>query len=84
MWYPIDGESLPVEPKAGSDNVPVAARPADAPAAEELQDWIQSEKDLMLSEALSLGFAPLSLNQGGTHRTIVLDAMRYVDMGNVR
>jgi hypothetical protein len=84
MWYPIDGGSLSAEPKAGRDNVPVAAKPADTPAATELQDWIQSEKDLTVSEALSLGFAPFSLDQSGKHRTVVLDAMRYVDKGNIR
>lgn len=84
MWYPIDGSSLPAEPAGGGNNVPVAVNPADAPPARDLQDWVQSEKDLAFSEALSLGFAPFSLDQSGKHRTIVLDAMRYADKGNVR
>jgi hypothetical protein len=50
----------------------------------DLQDWIQSEKDLSVAETLSLGFAPFSLDQSGDHRTIVLDAMRYTDKDKVR
>ena len=84
MWYPIDGSNLPAGPAAGEHNVPVAVRPADAPAAADLQDWIQDEKDLVVSEALTLGFAPASLTQSGNHRTIILDAMRYADKDNTR
>jgi len=84
MWYPIDGSDLPTAPVAGGNNVPVAIKPEDAPPATDLQDWIQSEKDLSISESLSLGFAPFSLDQSGNHRTIVLDAMRYTDKDQVR
>lgn len=84
MWYPIDGSDLPAMPVAGGNNVPVAIKPEDAPSATDLQDWIQSEKDLSISESLSLGFAPFSLDQSGNHRTIVLDAMRYTDKDQVR
>lgn len=84
MWYPISGSDLPTAPVAGGNNVPIAIKPEDAPAATELQDWIQDEKDLGVDETLSLGFAPFSLDQSGDHRTIVLDAMRYVDKGNIR
>jgi hypothetical protein len=84
MWYPIDGSSLPTDPVAGGNNVALAIKPEDAPPATDLQDWIQSEKDLDVAETLSLGFAPFSLDQSGDHRTIVLDAMRYTDKDNVR
>lgn len=84
MWYPIDGNDVSTAPVAGGNNVPVAIKPEDAPPASELKNWIQTEKDLNISETLSLGFAPFSLDESGDHRTIVLDAMRYVDKGNVR
>ena len=84
MWYPIDGTDLPAAPAADGNNVPVAIKPEDAPPAADLQDWLQSEKDLSIAETLSLGFAPFSLDQSGNHRTIVLDAMRYTDKDNVR
>lgn len=84
MWYPIDGSDLPAAPAVNGDNVPVAVKTGDAPPATDLQDWIQSEKDLAIAEALSLGFAPFSLDQFGNHRTIILDAMRYTDQGGVR
>lgn len=84
MWYPIDGTDLPAAPAADGNNVPVAIKPEDAPPAADLQDWLQSEKDLSIAETLSLGFAPFSLDQSGNHRTIVLDAMRYTDKNNVR
>lgn len=84
MWYPTGGGNLPEAPSEGADNVAVAIRPEDAPSADELVDWIQTEKDLSVTEALSLGFAPFNLDESGDHRTIVLDAMRYVDKGNVR
>jgi hypothetical protein len=85
MWYPIDGGDLPTDPATdGSSNVPVAIKPADAPPSADLQDWIQSEKDLSITETLSLGFAPFSLDQSGNHRTIILDAMRYTDKDGVR
>jgi hypothetical protein len=84
MWYPIDGSNLAAAPVPGGNNRPVAIKPADAPPAADLRDWVQSEKDLAISETLSLGFAPFSLDQSGNHRTIVLDAMRYTDKDNVR
>ena len=85
MWYPIDGSDLPTEPGTDdSNNIPVAIKREDAPPATDLQDWIQSEKDLSIAETLSLGFAPFSLDQSGDHRTIVLDAMRYTDKDKVR
>jgi hypothetical protein len=84
MWYPIDGSDLPAVPAADRDNVPVAIKPVDAPPATDLQDWVQSEKDLGVSETVSLGFAPLTLDQSGNHRSIVLDAMRYADKDNIR
>jgi hypothetical protein len=40
--------------------------------------------DLDVSESLSLGFTPFSLDQSGKHRSLVLDAMRYADRDNVR
>jgi len=84
MWYPIDGRDLPDAPADGADNIAVAIRPEDAPPADELVNWVESEKDLSEAETLSLGFAPFNLDEKGDHRTIVLDAMRYVDKGNVR
>lgn len=84
MWYPIDGGDLPTEPVEGGNNVPLAIKPEDAPAATELADWIQTEKDLSMAETLTLGFAPFSLDESGDHRTIVLDAMRYVDKDRIR
>jgi hypothetical protein len=85
MWYPIDGSNLPATAAAGGNNVPVAIRPADAPPATELHDWIQTEDDLSVDETLSLGFAPaVKVNQSGDHRTIVLQAMRYTDKDNIR
>jgi hypothetical protein len=84
MWYPTGDGNLPEAPAEGADNVAVAVRPEDAPSADELVDWIQTEKDLSMTEALSLGFAPFNLDETGDHRTIVLDAMRYLDKGNVR
>lgn len=84
MWYPVDGSNLPSAPRDGGNNVPVAIKPADAPPAADLQDWIQTEKDLVVAETLSLGFAPYSLDQSSNHHTIILDAMRYTDKDNVR
>jgi hypothetical protein len=84
MWYPTGGGNLSEAPDEEADNVAVAIRSEDAPSADELVDWIQTEKDLSVTEALSLGFAPFNLDESGDHRTIVLDAMRYVDKGNVR
>jgi hypothetical protein len=84
MWYPIDGTDLPTASVVGGNNVPVAIKPEDAPSGTELQDWIQSERDLNVAETLSLGFAPFSLDQSGDHRTIVLDAMRYADKDKIR
>lgn len=84
MWYPIGSSDFPAAPVEGSDNVAVAIKPEDAPKGDELSDWVQSEKDLDVEESLKLGFAPFSLDQSGDHRTIILDAMRYVDKGNVR
>jgi hypothetical protein len=84
MWYPIDGGDLPDAPVEGGNNVPVSIKSGDAPAATELADWIQTEKDLSMAETLSLGFAPFSLDETGDHRTIVLDAMRYVDKDRIR
>lgn len=84
MWYPIDGSDLPATAAADGTSVPIAIKPGDAPPATDLQDWIQSEKDLSIAETLSLGFAPFSLDQSGDHRTIILDAMRYTDKDNVR
>lgn len=84
MWYPIDGGDLPTEALEGGNNVPLSIKPGDAPAASDLKDWVQTEKDLSVDESLSLGFAPFSLDESGSHRTIVLDAMRYVDKDRVR
>jgi hypothetical protein len=84
MWYPIDGSDLSGVPVEGGTNMPLAINPEDAPTADGLSDWIQTEKDLDLDMSLSLGFAPFSLDEKGDHRTIVLDTMRYVDKGNVR
>jgi hypothetical protein len=84
VWYPIDGSDIPSSAVAEGSNVAIAIKPEDAPPATELNDWIQSEKDLDIDETLTLGFAPFSLDQAGKHRTIVLDAMRYTDKGNVR
>lgn len=84
MWYPFDGGNVSTKSLDGVENVSVAIKPDDAPKPDELVDWIQSEKDLDVEQTLKLGFAPFSLDESGTHRTIVLDAMRYVDKGNVR
>ena len=84
MWYPIDSSYIPSSPGTEGTNVAVAIKPEDAPSATELEDWIQSEKDLSINETLKLGFSPFSLDQAGRHRTIVLDAMRYTDKGNIR
>jgi hypothetical protein len=84
MWYPIDGGGLPSEPVEGGNNISVSIKLENAPPATDLADWIQTEKDLDLGHALTLGFAPFSLDEKGDHRTIVLDAMRYVDKENVR
>jgi hypothetical protein len=84
MWYPIDGSDLPTAPVTGGNNVAVAIKPEDAPPVTDLQDRIQSEKDLGVAGALSLGFASFSLDQSGNHRTIVPDAMRYTDKDKVR
>jgi hypothetical protein len=84
MWYPIDGSTLPTAPVADGNNVPIDIKPEDAPDPAELINWDQAEKDLDVSQTLSLGFAPFSLDESGDHRTIVLDAMRYADKGNVR
>lgn len=84
MWYPFNGGDLPTDSLEGANNVPVAIKPEDAPKADELVDWIQSEKDLDVDQTSKLGFATFSLDESGDHRTIVLDAMRYVDKGNVR
>jgi hypothetical protein len=84
MWYPIDGNGISAAPAAEGNNVPVAIKPTDAPPATELRDWVQSEKDLDVSETLSLGFAPFSLDQSGNHRSLILDAMRYADKDNIR
>jgi hypothetical protein len=54
MWYPIDGSALPTAPVAEGNNVPVAIKPEDAPAAAELTNWDQAEKDLDISQTLSL------------------------------
>jgi hypothetical protein len=84
MWYPIEGTNLPTAEVAGQSNVPVAIKAADAPPAADLRDWVQSEKDLALTEALSLGFAAVTADQDASHRTIILDAMRYADKDNIR
>jgi hypothetical protein len=84
MWYPIDGRDLPDEPADGANNVAVAIRSEDTPSADLLVNWVETEKDLSESETLSLGFAPFNLDEKGDHRTIVLDAMRYIDKDNVR
>lgn len=84
MWYPIDGGNLPETPVVGGNNVSVAVKPQDAPPATDLQDWIQSEKDLSIEQSVSLGFSPFSLDESGSHRTVVLDAMRYTDRDRVR
>jgi hypothetical protein len=84
MWYPIDGSSLPAAPGPEGTTAPITIKAEDAPSATDLVDWIQSEKDLDISQTLSLGFAPFSLDESGDHRTIVLDAMRYADKDNVR
>ena len=84
MWYPIDGKDLPDAPAGGANNVAVAIQSEDAPSADDLANWVESEKDLSEAETLSLGFAPFNLDEKGDHRTIVLDAMRYADRGNVR
>jgi len=84
MWYPFNHGDLPTQPVDGADNIAVAVKEADAPNPTELTNWLQSEKDLSVNEALTLGFAPFSLDEKGDHRTIVLDAMRYVDKENVR
>jgi hypothetical protein len=84
VWYPFDGSGLPNAPVDGGNNVAITIKPEDVPKAEELSNWVQSEKDLDLNQTLSLGFAPFSLDEKGDHRTIVLDVMRYVDKGNVR
>jgi hypothetical protein len=36
------------------------------------------------SEALDLGFAPVKVDEKGEHRTIILDAMKFADVDNVR
>jgi len=84
MWYPIDGGSLPSEQVEGGNNIALSLEPDKAPPATDLSDWIQTEKDLDLSHALTLGFAPFSIDEQGDHRVIVLDAMRYVDREDVR
>jgi hypothetical protein len=84
LWYPIDGTGISAAPVADGNNVPVAIKTADAPPATDLRDWIQSEKDLDVSESLSLGFTPFSLDQSGNHRSVVLDAMRYTDKDSIR
>lgn len=84
MWYPIDGNDLPRSPVPDGNNIAIAIKAEDAPSAADLDDWTQSEKDLSVDESLSLGFAPFSLDQSGNHRTIVLDAMRYVDKDRIR
>jgi hypothetical protein len=84
MWYPIDGNDLPRSPAPDGNNIAIAIKPEDAPPPADLDDWLQSEKDLSVDESLSLGFAPFSLDQSGNHRTIVLDAMRYVDKDRIR
>lgn len=84
MWFPVNGLDLPTEPSSDRANLAVSIKPKDAPRATELKDWIQTEKDLSVAETLSLGFAPFSMDESGSHRTIVLDAMRYCDKDRVR
>jgi hypothetical protein len=84
MWYPIDGSDFPDGPTGEGSNVAVAIKPEDAPKADELASWVQSEKDLTKQETLSLGFAPFKLDEAANQRTIVLDVTRYADKGNVR
>jgi len=84
MWYPLGVTDLPMSPVEGANNVPIAIKDGDAPPAAKLTNWIQTEKDLSVEETLALGFAPFSLDESGNHRTIVLDAMRYCEKGNVR
>src|SRR5690348_7673962 len=84
MWYPVDGNDFPDEPSGENHNVPVSIRPEDAPKVDELASWVQSEKDLSKEETLSLGFAPVKLDEAANQRTIVLDVTRYADKGNVR
>jgi hypothetical protein len=86
VWYPIDEENLPHEPHSGdgANNVQIDLSSPPDLSKSPLSDLVQEERDLDISEALSLGFAPFSLDQNGDHRTIILDYMRYVDILPVR
>jgi hypothetical protein len=86
VWYPIDGSQLPDSPaeSPGATNLSLDIKPDDAPPASDLKDWIQSEKDLSVDAGIALGFAPFALDESGNHRTLVLDALRYVDKEKVR
>lgn len=79
MWYPVNGGVTPTLHFPGDENGKMLTIPESPDAAQELSDWSEDSLQLSVQAAVNLGFNVASVDVKGSHKVIVVQAIRYAD-----
>lgn len=79
MWYPVNGGVTPTLHFPGDENGKALTISESPDAAQELSDWSEDSLQLSVQAAVNLGFNVASVDVKGSHKVIVVQAIRYAD-----